>query len=172
MAVPSSVEGMRVKNHLKGWVPDMPSGGTEGVDSAARFVKSLQAVFVAASAQGDDARRIREEALAAVAEWADPPGAAAPDVDVSHLVRGVSAEDRVRLGEVLTVIAEWVRTPGEETGRRVDEAIARLQRELGPLIARDREAEEAAERERLRVSVRESIARRLRESGAIGPRAG
>ncbi|MFE7112986.1 hypothetical protein ACFU98_39825 [Streptomyces sp. NPDC057575] len=61
----------------------------------------------------------------------------------------------------------WVWDPGEEGGKRVDDVIARMRRELGPLIVRDREAEKAAERERLGGEIRGSIARRLRKAGAV-----
>ncbi|MEV5986319.1 hypothetical protein AB0L85_15015 [Streptomyces sp. NPDC052051] len=133
-----------------------------------RFLASLQALTIAASAQGSDAQQIREEAVAAVHEWADLPGKEAPTVDISHILRGVTPGDRALLAEAVGVFAEWIREPGEESGRRVDAMVQRLQRELGPLIVRDREAEKAAERERLRGEVRESIRIRLREAGVVG----
>ncbi|MFK4264645.1 hypothetical protein [Streptomyces milbemycinicus] len=113
----------------------------------------------------DVARRQSEEVLAALEALAAPQGM--PDqADLERVVRRVTPEDRALLGEGLRVIEQWVRQPGEETGRQVDDVVARMRRELGPLIARDRAAEETADRERLRASVRESISRRLREARA------
>ncbi|MFG2586103.1 hypothetical protein [Streptomyces malaysiensis] len=140
---------------------------SDETDAETRFVKSLQALAIAASAQGSGAQRVREEAVAAIAEWADLPGKEAPAADVSQILRGVTPGDRALLGEAVGVIAEWVREPGEESGRRVDAMVQRLQRELGPLIVRDREAEKAAERERLRGEVRASIRLRLQEAGVV-----
>lgn len=140
---------------------------TEGAETADRFLKSLRALMVASAAQGSEARRVREEALAAIGEWSDMAGAAGPDVDISHILRGITAGDQELLGEALRVIDAWVRDLREEGGKRVDDVIARMRRELGPLIARDREAEKAAERERLGDEIRGSIARRLRKAGAV-----
>ncbi|NUU25576.1 MAG: hypothetical protein HOV68_29345 [Streptomycetaceae bacterium] len=135
---------------------------------AARFLDAVRALVTAASAQGPDAARVRAEALAAVGEWTagDKTGGGAPDV--SHILRGITDHDRALLNEALRTIAAWVREPGEESGRRVDDVVGRMQRELGPLIARDRDAEQAADRERLRADIRSSIRLRLRETGALG----
>ncbi|OKJ39975.1 hypothetical protein [Streptomyces sp. CB01580] len=143
------------------------SSDTDGAETADRFLKSLRALMVASAAQGSDARRVREEALAAIGEWSGTAGAAGGDVDVSHSLRGITAGDRELLGNALHVFDAWVQEPGEESGKRVDDVIARVRRELGPLIARDREAEEAAERERLGNEIRGAISRRLRQAGAV-----
>ena len=122
---------------------------TEGMDPTARLLTSLQALAVA-SAQGSDTKRLQEEAAAAITEWSDR----------------VTPQDRALLREGLRVINEWSRQPGEETGKRMDAMIERMQRGLRLLITPDSEAKKAADEERLRASVRESIARRLREARA------
>ncbi|MFJ9683703.1 hypothetical protein ACIRP2_37620 [Streptomyces sp. NPDC101194] len=141
--------------------------GDEAAETA-RFLGSLQALAVAATARGRDAQRVREEAVAALSELADPPGEEAPAVDISHILRGITPGDRALLGEALEVFAQWIREPGEESGHQVDAMVQRLRSELGPLIVRDREAEKTAERERLRREVRESLRFRLREAGVVG----
>lgn len=141
---------------------------TDGMDPATRLLKSLQAL-AAASAQGSDTKRIQEEAAAAIADWSDKAAQGDPAADITHILRGVTPEDRALLREGLRVITEWARRPGEEAGKRVDAVIERMQHELGPLMVRDREAEKAANQEALRASVRESIARRLREARLENP---
>lgn len=143
----------------------MPDMSTDGMDPATRLLKSLQAL-AAASAQGSDTRRIQEEAAAAIADWSDRAVQGDPAADITHILRGVTPKDRTLLREGLRVINEWARRPGEETGKRVDTVIERMQRELGLLTAHAPEAEKAANQERLRASVRESIALRLREARA------
>ncbi|MEU0523070.1 hypothetical protein [Streptomyces niveus] len=134
----------------------------DGVDDAAAAMARLLATLAALG--GESAERLRQRAAGAAAPGPDAPPA--PFVDAADALRGVGPLERALLREGLRVIEQWVRQPGEETGRQVDDVVARMRRELGPLIARDRAAEEAAERERLRASVRESITRRLREARA------
>jgi hypothetical protein len=122
---------------------------------------------IAASGRNDDevSRRLREEARAALAQLAASP-VEPEEVELAGAVQRmrITPEDRALLREGLRVIEAWAREPGEETGARVDAVIERMRRELGPFIMRDREAEQAADREGLRATVRDSIARRLRES--------
>ncbi|MES4902760.1 MULTISPECIES: hypothetical protein [unclassified Streptomyces] len=142
------------------------SADNEKDDDPARFLRSLQALAAASTAHGSNAHHLRQEAIAAITDWSDESSAGQLAPDMEHILRGITREDRALLAEGLRVIEQWVRQPGEETGRQVDDVVARMRRELGPLIARDRAAEETADRERLRVSVRESISRRLREARA------
>ncbi|MEU5643396.1 hypothetical protein [Streptomyces milbemycinicus] len=135
-------------------------------DDPTRCLRSLQALAAASTAHGSNADHLRQEAIAAIAEWSDKSSPRTLAPDMGHILRGVTPEDRALLAEGLRAIEQWVRQPGEETGRQVDDVVARMRRELGPLIARDRAAEETADRERLRASVRESISRRLREARA------
>ena len=136
---------------------------TEGMDPTTRLLTSLQAL-AAASARGSDTRRLQEEAAAAITAWSDRASQGDPAADITHLLQGVTPQDRALLREGLHVINEWSRQPGEETGKRVDAMIERMQRGLNLLSRPD--PEKAADQERLRASVRESIARRLREARA------
>lgn len=138
------------------------------MDPTTRLLTSLQAL-AAASARGGDTMRLQEEAAAAIAEWSDRVTQGDPAADITHLLQGVTPQDRALLRDGLRVINEWSRQPGEETGKRVDAMIERMQRGLSLLIRPDPEAEKAADEERLRASVRESIARRLREARAENP---
>ncbi|MEU9764082.1 hypothetical protein AB0D98_31150 [Streptomyces sp. NPDC047987] len=135
----------------------------DGADDAA--MTRLLAVLSALG--GESAQRLREQAAGALARGPDCPPV--PAVDTADALRGITSQDRALLEEGLRVIAAWVRRPDPRTGQRVDAVIERMRRELGPLIARDPGAEEAAETERLRASVRGSIALRLKEARAARP---
>lgn len=145
-------------------------------EEAARTVADVTALTtflvllpkIAPDGSGDQeiTRRQRAEAVAALAALPKELGPAA----VPSALQQITSQDRALLAEALLAFAERVREPGRETGQRVDDMIRRLQRELGPLIVQDRETDKAAEQERLRAEVRDSIRLRLRETGAIGPR--
>ncbi|MFE7980487.1 hypothetical protein [Streptomyces shenzhenensis] len=137
----------------------------DGVDDAAmaRLLATLAALG------GESAERLRQRAAGSDASEPDAPPA--PAVDAADALRGVGPQERALLGEGLRVIAEWVRRPGEDTGRQVDAVIARLRRDLGPLIAHGHDADEAAEQDRLRADVRATIALRLREARTADPSA-
>ena len=128
------------------------------------FLAVLPPLVASGHATEQDAREQRAQVAATIA--ALECGSNPYSGTVERALRGITPQDRSLLAEGLRVIEQWVRQPGEETGRQVDDVVARMRRELGPLIARDRAAEETSDRERLRVSVRESISRRLREARA------
>ncbi|WP_326695922.1 hypothetical protein OG909_32225 [Streptomyces sp. NBC_01754] len=132
------------------------------------FAVALRALVVASAARGKEAERARREALGVLAAWtAEQPDPAAVAEGSARLVEGggVSERDRELLAETLEAIGEWARDPGAANGERVDRAVERLRDGLGPLLAGQRPAERrAADQERIRVTVRASISRRLREA--------
>lgn len=143
----------------------MPADDTMGAGAETSFLRSMRELSILRSAHRDDPQRFREAAAQIVAQWSDPTGAARSATDITDRLGNITAEDAKLLGEGLRVITEWLRRPSEETGRRVDAVIERMRRELGPLVEpapRNRKADQ----ERLRASVRESIARRLSEARA------
>lgn len=136
----------------------------EGTDDAAmaRLLAMLSALG------GESAQRLREQAGGVVAPAPDSPPV--PTVDIADALRGITPQDRALLEEGLRVFTAWVRRPDQRTGRQVDTVIERMRRELGPLVTGDRGTEKAEETQRLHASVRESIARRLKDAGVTRPR--
>jgi hypothetical protein len=66
----------------------------------------------------------------------------------------------------LRALADAIEDPSEQPlGRRIDELIERLEREVGPWIGRDPEKVRERRREEYRTSARSSIAASLREAG-------
>jgi len=135
-------------------------------EAASRFLTSMRELSALHARHGGDPERLRRAAAAIVAQWVDPDGSVTSAASIADRLRDITAEDRALLGDALRVIVEWLRQPGETTGQRVDAVIERMRRELGPLLGPPPQTRRTVDQDRLRASVRESIALRLQEARA------
>ena len=147
-----------------------PPPTTHDIAAATAVLRSLAELAAAAAAPETAAgRKARAEASATLDALAARPGDTPPPDDLRTAAAGLGPPELAQLAAGLRAFADWAQRPEPSAGARVDAVIAGLERGLGPLLERGRQAAEAETDARISASARDSIARRIHEAGAGEP---
>ncbi len=81
---------------------------------------------------------------------------------IREAIKSASHVDASSIAGMLHLAAQWIEKGDAESGKRIDQTLAALEKTLGPILQPDKELQEQQRGERIRKSARDAIAARLK----------